>query len=86
MNKTFVNLSKEGKWDRSIFRSPLPADSKVNDNWRAFLSGREDDFDMVRQKTRTGRPCGDSSFLTKAENITKKASASQKSRPPKKRE
>lgn len=42
------------------------------DNWRMFLLGTEKDLDVLRRKTRTGRPCGDSGFLAKAERITKR--------------
>ena len=68
--------------DPLITKSDLLADI---DNWRAFLSGKEDDFDMVRRKTRTGRPCGDSSFLAKAEEITKRFLLPKKAGRPRKK-
>ena len=42
------------------------------DNWRMFLLGTEKDLDVLREKTRTGRPYGDSGFLAMAERITKR--------------
>ena len=42
------------------------------DDWKVFLLGTEKVLGVLREKTRTGRPCGDSEFLAKAERITKR--------------
>ena len=59
----------------SAENDPLITDSDLLsdiDNWRMFLVETDNDIDMVRMKTRTGRPCGDDSFFAKAEKITKR--------------
>jgi putative transposase len=43
------------------------------DDWKLFLSKEEDDLDLLRQKTRTGRPCGSNAFCKKAEHLTGRA-------------
>jgi len=40
------------------------------DDWRLFLSKESDDLDVLRGKTRTGRPCGSGTFVEKAELLT----------------
>lgn len=41
-------------------------------NWRMLLSGEEDDSEVqiLLKKTRTGRPCGDESFVERMESLT----------------
>lgn len=56
------------------------------DNWRMFLLGTEKDLDVLRQKTRTGRPCGDSGFLAQAERLTKRFLRPRKAGRPRKNE
>ena len=40
------------------------------DTWRLFLSKESDKLDVLRGKTRTGRPCGSDAFEEKAELMT----------------
>jgi hypothetical protein len=40
------------------------------DDWRLFLSKEDDDLDFLREKTRTGRPCGSEIFYEKAKRLT----------------
>ena len=54
------------------------------DNWKVFLLGTEKGLGVLRKKTRTGRPCGDSEFLAKAERITKRFLRPRKAGRPKK--
>jgi putative transposase len=81
------------KWSSAAYHSgaskkdPLITDSDLFadiDNWRLFLLEKEEDFDTVRKKTRTGRPCGDESFLAKTEKITKRLLLPKKAGRPKK--
>ncbi len=39
-------------------------------NWREFLQTDPDEMDFLRERVRTGRPCGDSEFMKKAESLT----------------
>lgn len=43
----------------------------VIDNWKEWLSGREDNeaVNQIRRQTHTGRPCGSSTFLEQLENL-----------------
>ena len=43
------------------------------DDWRLFLSKEDNDLDVMREKTRTGRPCGSEAFYKKAERLTGRA-------------
>jgi putative transposase len=81
------------KWSSTAYhagaskKDPLITDSDLFadiDNWRLFLLKKEEDFDTVRKKTRTGRPCGDESFLAKTEKITKRLLLPKKAGRPKK--
>jgi putative transposase len=40
------------------------------DDWRSFLRSDDEDADRVRQRTRTGRPCGASAFVKRLERRT----------------
>lgn len=40
------------------------------DNWRLFLSKETDDLDFLREKTRTGRPCGSDAFGEEVESVS----------------
>lgn len=48
------------------------------DDWHLFLSKEGDDLDFLRQKTRTGRPCGGETFGRKAEQLTGRALCQKK--------
>ncbi len=43
------------------------------DDWRLFLTKEGDDWEFIRQTTRTGRPCGSDTFRKKAEHLTGRA-------------
>lgn len=79
--RSVKDQSGASKKDPLITDSDLFADI---DNWRLFLLEKEEDFDTVRKKTRTGRPCGDESFLAKTEKITKRLLLPKKAGRPKK--
>jgi putative transposase len=52
---------------------PLVTEKKMLadvDDWRLFLSKEDGDLDFLREKTRTGRPCGSETFYEKAERLT----------------
>ena len=51
------------------------------DNWRLFLSKESDDLDVLRGKTRTGRPCGSGTFVEKAEFLTDRVLSPRKPGP-----
>ena len=53
-------------------------------NWQEFLTSPQDDMEKLREKTRTGRPCGDESFVCKIEKITGRTLRPQKPGPKKK--
>ncbi len=55
--------------DPLVVKSPLLAD--IND-WKGFLSTDSDLYSEVKQKSRTGRPCGRDNFYTTVEKITGK--------------
>lgn len=40
------------------------------DDWYSFLATKDDNIDILREKTRTGRPCGADNFLDIVEKIT----------------
>lgn len=40
------------------------------DDWRQLLTKETDEIDFLREKTRTGRPCGSTAFEEKAELMT----------------
>lgn len=40
------------------------------EDWKAFLETAPSEIDMIREKTRTGRPCGDESFYQKIREDT----------------
>jgi hypothetical protein len=40
------------------------------DDWRLFLSKKDDNLDFLREKTLTGRPCGSETFYENAERMT----------------
>ncbi len=46
----------------------------VIDDWKEWLSGREDDVSVndIRRLTHTGRPCGSPEFITQLENLLKR--------------
>ncbi len=43
------------------------------DVWEDFLANDPEDIDILREHTRTGRPCGTATFITRAERITGRA-------------
>ena len=51
------------------------------DDWRLFLSKESDDLDVLRGKTRTGRPCGSGTFVEKAEFLTDRVLSHRKPGP-----
>ncbi len=51
------------------------------ENWKKFLSEDPQETDFIRKRTRTGRPCGDSSFVAEAELICGRTLRKQKSGP-----
>jgi putative transposase len=55
------------------------------DDWKSFLSTPEDELEILREKTRTGRPCGNGSFISKVEKITNRILRPQKPGPKKKK-
>ena len=57
---------------------------EIND-WKAFLSTESDDLNTLREKTRTGRPCGADNFYNTVEKLTgRNLRLKQKGRPNKK--
>ena len=54
-------------------------------DWRRFLSAPEEELEILRGKTRTGRPCGDKSFVGKVEKLTGRVLSLQKPGPKKKK-
>jgi putative transposase len=61
---------------------PFPAPGVVGD-WRTWLAEGlpEEVVDRLRSRTRTGRPCGDPSFVTRLETILKRFLTPQKRGP-----
>ena len=54
-------------------------------DWKSFLSTPEDGLAILREKTRTGRPCGNESFMNKVEEMTGRILRPQKPGPKKKK-
>ncbi len=56
-----------------VDKDPLVAEEDLLsdiDDWRLFLSQEDVNLDFLREKTRTGRPCGNEGFDKKAEGLT----------------
>ena len=55
------------KFDALVSRRDLHG---VESHWRSHLRGEQEHTDFLRKKTRTGRPCGDVSYVRKIESRT----------------
>ncbi|MBU0681870.1 MAG: transposase [Proteobacteria bacterium] len=74
-----VSKPWEYQWSSAAFHSgmvntdPLVTDSPLLadiTNWQDFLGVDSDLFDEIKQKSRTGRPCGTDAFFDTVEKIT----------------
>ena len=71
------------KTDPLVRRSNLLG---MESSWRVYLRQGDQHGDLLRQKTRTGRPCGDEEFVRKIESCTGRRPIPRKPGPrPKKR-
>ena len=57
--------------------------SEITD-WKSFLTDPDDQLEILREKTRTGRPCGNDSFMDELESLTNRTLRPQKPGPRKK--
>jgi len=84
-----VERAEEYQWSSAAAHCGLRQDALlangfpsagVIDNWRDWLSGREEGaiVDTIRQKTHTGRPCGSPAFVEHLENLLNRVLSPQK--------
>jgi len=76
-----VERAWEYRWSSAAFQVRLrQADPLVEDmepfglelDWREMLHRDPEEIAMLREKVRTGRPCGDAEFLARAERLTRR--------------